>query len=72
MSLVNYYKCDVCDKKYKESELMHFSRKRERKIDYMGLLGQKTTTTDTEIKDFDICEKCFARIVMEIKKECAE
>lgn len=72
MSLVRYYKCDICDKKYHEKQLMNFTRKREVKSAYMGLLGQKSTTTETEIKDFDMCEKCYERIRSEIKKEDAE
>lgn len=69
MSLVRYYKCDICNKKYHEKQLMNFTRKREVKSAYVGLLGQKFTTTETEIKDFDMCEKCYERIRSEFKKE---
>ena len=72
MSLVNYYKCDICDKEYSKGKLMNFKRTRERIDYYIGNLGQKSKSKENEIIDFDICEKCFARIVIEIKKESTE
>lgn len=66
MSLVNYYKCDVCDKEFKKDELNHFKRERKRIKECFNNLGYYKVRND-EIKDFDICEKCFARIVKEIK-----
>ena len=70
MSLVNYYKCDVCDKQAKKTYLMNF--KRTRYIFNSSILHYDKEIYDKEIKEFDICPKCFARIVMEIKKEYAE
>lgn len=72
MSLVNYYKCDICDKEFKKDELMHFKRERTKLIECYSRFTGYYKDKEDEIKDFDICEKCFARIVIEIKKEGAE
>ena len=64
MSLVNYYKCDVCDKQAKKTYLINFKRTRYVPTFYYD--------KEKEIKEFDICPKCFARIEIEIKKESAE
>lgn len=71
MSLVNYYKCDICDKKFKQSELYHFKRERKKITSYFGNIGYYKIK-DIETKDFDMCEKCLAKITIEIKKENAE
>jgi hypothetical protein len=67
MSLVNYYKCDVCDKELKQSELMRFKRERKDIRECFSHWMGHYKVKDYEIIDFDMCEKCFARIVKEIK-----
>ena len=66
MSLVNYYKCDVCNKKYKLNQLHRFE-----KINTCFLKNPIYRNREIR-KSFDMCEKCLARIVSEIKKEGAE
>lgn len=64
MSLVNYYKCDVCDKPFLEKELYRFTKR----YNYYSLLGGRVKQED----NIDICEKCLERIRSEIKKEGTE
>jgi hypothetical protein len=61
MSLVNYYKCDVCDKPFLESELYRFTKRYK----CFSLIGGVEIQKD----NIDICEKCLERIRSEIKKE---
>lgn len=66
MSLVNYYKCDVCDKEYKLNQLHRFEKINTH-------FPKNPIYRNREIRNnFDICEKCFAMINMLIKKEGAE
>ena len=69
MSLVNYYKCDVCDKELKQSELMRFKRERKDIRECFSHWMGHYKVKDYEIIDFDICKTCFERIRSEIKKE---
>lgn len=71
MSLVNYYKCDICDKEFKQSELYQFKRERKKIKECFDSIGFYKIK-DIETKDFDMCEKCLAKITIEIKKENAE
>lgn len=64
MSLVNYYKCDVCDKEFLEKELYRFKKR----YNYYSLLGGCVKQED----NIDICGKCLERIRSEIKKESVE
>ena len=61
MSLVNYYKCDVCDKPFLEKELYRLTKR----YYYYPILGGRIKQED----NIDICERCIKRIRSEIKKE---
>lgn len=62
MSLVKYYQCDICNKRCKQSELHHYTKKHT----YFPILGGSQEI----INDFDMCENCMTRITRELKKEC--
>ncbi len=61
MSLVKIYLCDVCDKQMDKRYLYRFKMKEK-------------VINDCFIEDvednFDICTKCYKKIVKQIRKEC--
>ena len=69
MSLVKYYICDICNKKFKKVDLYRFKRigRRMRKIKFI-LQGYRTknicnpSQSIEDIVRFDICGKCLSDI----------
>lgn len=62
MSLIKTYKCDVCDKQQDKYDLYRFKVKEKTYLDEMY-------TKDT-VENFDICKRCYKKIVKQIRKEC--
>lgn len=60
MSLVKIHKCDICDKQTDKFNLYRFKRK--------GMVDDDWYTKD-EVINFDICKKCYRKIVKQISKE---
>jgi hypothetical protein len=61
MSLIKVYKCDVCNKQLDKYDLYRFKRK-EQVFDDCFI--------NDETINFDICKKCYRKIVKQIRKEC--
>jgi hypothetical protein len=60
MSLIKIHKCDVCNKEMDKFNLYRFKRK---------CLEYDEWYSKDEIINFDICKKCYRKIVKQISKE---
>lgn len=60
MSLIKTYKCDVCNKQKDKYDLYRFKLKKQVANDMF---------IENTVENFDICKKCYRKIVKQISKE---
>ena len=60
MSAIKLYQCDVCNKQLDKDDLYRFKRKEQ--------VYDEIFKSDETI-NFDICKKCYKKIVKQIRRE---